>query len=73
MCTHSLQRAQSFLRSFSARQEIPHILRNPKRHYRFYNSLLPVHILSQINPVNAPNALPEYINPLNTKHRLLYL
>lgn len=35
--------------SFSARQEIPRIFRNQKVHYRVYNSLLLVHIVSQIN------------------------
>ena len=41
---------------FSTSQEIPHILRNPKVHYRVYNSPPPVSILSQINPVHAPSS-----------------
>ena len=37
----------------SASQEIPRILRNPKVDYIVYNSLLPVSILSQINPTHV--------------------
>ena len=40
---------------FSARQEIPGILWNPKVHYRFYKRPAPVSILSQINPVHTPH------------------
>ena len=35
---------------FSASQEIPHILWNPKVHYRIYN------ILSQLDPVHTPKS-----------------
>ena len=44
---------------FSASQEIPHILWNPKVHYRVYKFLPPVPILKQISPVHAPIPLPE--------------
>jgi len=39
---------------FSASQEIPRILWNPKVCYGIYNSPAPLPILSQINPVQTP-------------------
>jgi hypothetical protein len=46
-------------KSFSASQEIPHILWNAKVHYSNNKSTPPVTILSQINPVYLPIPLLE--------------
>jgi len=53
--TYSMKLSPSWeANRFAASQEIPHISRNPKVHYRTHKRPPPVSILGQINPVHIP-------------------
>ena len=51
--------------SYSASQEIPHTVWNPRILYNVHKSMPLVPILSQINPVQSPLHLPTWKWPVN--------
>jgi hypothetical protein len=55
--TFSMQQSPSWeANRFSAGQEIPRILCNPKFHYRIHNCPPPVPTLSQLDPIHTPTS-----------------
>jgi hypothetical protein len=55
--TYFMQHSTSWeANGFDASQEIPHISRNPKVHYRIHKCPPPVPILSQLDPVHTPTS-----------------
>ena len=61
LLTYAMEQSPSWeANRFSASQEIPRILWNPKVHYRIHKCPSPFPILSQINPVHVPTT--DFLN-----------
>ena len=60
--THTMEQSASWeAKRFSASQKIPHILWNPKVHYRIHKSQPTVPVPSQINALHATTHLTSLI------------
>ena len=75
LLTYPMEQSPSWEASqFSASQEIPHILWNPKvLHYRINKFPLPVPILSQLDPVHIPTSHFRKIHLIFSSHLRLGL
>jgi len=73
LLTYSMVQSPSWEANwFADSQEIPHISRNPKVHYRTHKRPPPVSILGQRNPVHIPTSHllqihPNIIHPSTTR------
>ena len=74
LLTYSVVQSPSWeANRFAASQEIPHISRNPKVHYRTHKRPPPVSILGQPNPVHIPTSHLLEIHPILSTHLRLGL
>jgi len=56
LLTYSMQQSPSWEANWFSVSQIPHILWNPKVHYRSHKCPPPVPIVSQLDPLHAPTS-----------------